>query len=855
MAKEQIIYLGPEEELTNVRERLENTNAGRIILVIPPQTQLRSHVGWRLLRTRVRELGQDVLIISSDRQIRAVAKAAGFRVAESLESPPSDRPRPINRPVRSDMSGKTTQGTNKQASSGNKASRSLRPVQQQMPLSSSKKSSSLSSSGDIIGEFDTPASSTFEVEEVPYDSHYALPIETVPPPRSGVGDQEEGEIDSLVEDYYVARSIREAAKNSDSGEVSSALEQTETSGGKQEQSSKFPQPSGIEDDPFAYMEDIQPIALPEQRASTFIHDIDQGIPDISDVPTDVQDVEVEDLGDDGEDRLQHDVSPYARDDQMLEESGVQETPRISGMTPRSSRMGNAVRPSLEDLGNEDDLLPPSFPIQDQPTHITPSSPARSSDASTLSAAKHEPQPIIQSSPQARNVSTNSPVQQSKKPLNTKSRRVVTNPPVNRRAGSNSNRNGKRILAIVSISLGVLLLALLVFLYFGSNATVTVVVPSQSLSATKQYVASTNQQSSQQTAIPSQVLTYTASATGQGTATGTTKQGNQVASGTVTFTNKGSNQLDIPTGTILSTSGAVPVQFVTVADVLVQPGTSNNNIPSVAPVQAQTSGESGNVAANSITLIPPDSLTKIAKNSQVSSLASGVLTVTNPSPTAGGGAANVQAVTSSDKNALATTLQQQVQHEINDKLTSLKDQGDEVGTPVPNVLASPTPLPEENFITKPAVGQPTSGGKFTGVLSAKVSVLVIRYAAIQSAGRAQLTATALHMTPPSVLTSQLPVTVKVTKSTPSKDGTTLSITVDATGHVVQQVSAQQISQQLAGKSVDQATSFINSGQAGIKGVINTTIVPFPSFLGFMPFRAEQIHLVVQPGPIQGTTPNG
>ncbi len=93
MAKEQIIYLGPEEELTNVRERLENTNAGRIILVIPPQTQLRSHVGWRLLRSRVQELGLDVLIISSDRQIRAVAKAAGFRVADSFESPPSDRPR------------------------------------------------------------------------------------------------------------------------------------------------------------------------------------------------------------------------------------------------------------------------------------------------------------------------------------------------------------------------------------------------------------------------------------------------------------------------------------------------------------------------------------------------------------------------------------------------------------------------------------------------------------------------------------------------------------------------------------------------------------------------------------------
>jgi hypothetical protein len=100
MADEQIIYISPEEELTNVRERLERTPARRIILVIPPQTQLRSHVGWRLLHSRTRELGKDVVVNSSDRQIRAVAKAAGFRVADSLESPATNKSRPPSRPGR-----------------------------------------------------------------------------------------------------------------------------------------------------------------------------------------------------------------------------------------------------------------------------------------------------------------------------------------------------------------------------------------------------------------------------------------------------------------------------------------------------------------------------------------------------------------------------------------------------------------------------------------------------------------------------------------------------------------------------------------------------------------------------------
>src|SRR5439155_13219638 len=79
-----------------------------IILVIPTQTQLRSHVSWRLLHARARELGRDVLIVSSDRQIRSVVKAAGFRVADSLESPPSSKPHRGSRPGRIGLGGKTS---------------------------------------------------------------------------------------------------------------------------------------------------------------------------------------------------------------------------------------------------------------------------------------------------------------------------------------------------------------------------------------------------------------------------------------------------------------------------------------------------------------------------------------------------------------------------------------------------------------------------------------------------------------------------------------------------------------------------------------------------------------------------
>src|SRR5712691_1726410 len=107
MSDEQIIYLSPEEELTSVRERLERAQAKRIILVIPTQTQLRSHVSWKLLHTRARDLGKDVLVISSDRQIRSVVKTVGFKVADSQESSPSGGTRPGSRPSRTGLTGKT----------------------------------------------------------------------------------------------------------------------------------------------------------------------------------------------------------------------------------------------------------------------------------------------------------------------------------------------------------------------------------------------------------------------------------------------------------------------------------------------------------------------------------------------------------------------------------------------------------------------------------------------------------------------------------------------------------------------------------------------------------------------------
>ncbi len=58
MSDEQTIYIGPQDDLTNVRERLERIPARRVTLVIPSQTLLRSLIAWRNLYARAQELGK-----------------------------------------------------------------------------------------------------------------------------------------------------------------------------------------------------------------------------------------------------------------------------------------------------------------------------------------------------------------------------------------------------------------------------------------------------------------------------------------------------------------------------------------------------------------------------------------------------------------------------------------------------------------------------------------------------------------------------------------------------------------------------------------------------------------------------
>lgn len=921
MADEQIIYVSPEEELTNVRERLEQAPARHITLVIPPQTHLRSHVGWRVLHARMRELGKELQIISADRQIRAVAKAVGFRVADSLESP-SNKSRPPSRPGRSTSGGKTSlrprsapsrrssdrpqqvQQPSRRADArpaspagtrdhegppykGGRPPSSLRRPQGSPQVTGKEETESKISSASegITGKGADFASSTFGADEYegPNDSpqlpqdwaggeEYDFHIETTPSasPRLPAQDDEDF-TDSFIDHYNQAQLIRQHFRAEEptpqddpkggSSDVQAGRKVDVDRPYKAGSQNRQPAFQQRDEDPYAYyMEDIHPVSLPEQHGSATVEDLDSGVPDLSDTPTDILDGQIEDLGDEGNILIQPEgmfpdtaasrsgsAGNYEGleewDEPMPEEPEKPFSRRVYGSRPPGSRSGN-LRPQLPEPNIDDeDMLPP---VADRPTLVRPPISARRSG--TLRPAvpgNRGPQPVT---PQTRGGSAKSPSSQAKKPA--KKGRVVTTSPQGKKPiaapQTRTPRKNNRKTLVAFLCLVALFLILVGLFYFVPAAQITISLPSHALTAGPlHFSASTNAQDKAHNTVASEVLSYDKSVTGQGNATGTRQVGNASARGLVSFTNRGAQAVDIPTGTVLSTSSGI--EFATTADALIPPAGSNSPNPPV-PVQAVMTGNNGNVAAGSITVIPSDSLKTIAQNNAVST-SSLNLSITNPDALTGGGAVPAASVTASDITTEKTTLNKELQADANSWLAQKVHTSDIAGTPAQT----------ESVTTTPTNGNVTNDGKFSETLHLHMTVLVIRAGALQAAATAQLNAMALKMTPAYTLVVGQPVTLSKMKSTASKDGSSISVALNATGQIVQQVSEQNIRSTLTGKTIDQAKSDISNGLGGLHNVLNTTISVSPGFLTILPFRADRITIILKavpttPPPTKGV-PNG
>jgi hypothetical protein len=111
-----------------------------------------------------------------------------------------------------------------------------------------------------------------------------------------------------------------------------------------------------------------------------------------------------------------------------------------------------------------------------------------------------------------------------------------------------------------------------------------------------------------------------------------------SAGMVRFRNLNTGAMDIPSGTIVITTGSPPVRFATTAEAVIPAGLGKSLD---VPVQAVDAGSSGN--------LPADSLVALEGSLGAS------LAVTNPSPTAGGSDRSAPIQTADDRTRLHDAL--------------------------------------------------------------------------------------------------------------------------------------------------------------------------------------------------------
>src|SRR5205807_1112923 len=123
------------------------------------------------------------------------------------------------------------------------------------------------------------------------------------------------------------------------------------------------------DGPFTYLEDDQSVPLPEQRASVSMDEMADKVPDLADYPTSIDNIHIEDQGDQGD---IVDLSPSSwntpTDD---EEPDIQGPSRVHGIRPRTNRTSKALPPTQQppllppDADDMDMELPPVYDQQEQ----------------------------------------------------------------------------------------------------------------------------------------------------------------------------------------------------------------------------------------------------------------------------------------------------------------------------------------------------------------------------------------------------------------------------------------------------------------------------------------------------------
>jgi Baseplate J-like protein len=908
MEGEQPVYLNlsPEESLTSVHERLEKLPGRRVILIVPQQTQLRSLTSWRLLRGYADELDKEIFVISADRQVRSVAREAQFRVAESLAVPASAKGRggnPSRRGGISAMRGSSNRGakgtprlrqspyvqqspTSSRRPNTGPTSRMMRsPLPE--PLSTEQETDELHISN--VGDDDEPESTTMRQVSPPFgtgqSSHYEQPFDFSVASKSPLRpveptpEPEDEELDSFPYYYEQSQKIFQAARQKDEVEGDTtvipgpdrmaapqdrvATPPTEEQSAN-ENSPKTARPSSplspslspsaeALEDPFAVLDDFQPLPLSEQRGTAPVRDFDYGedVVDISEHPTTDIPVhgEIEDLGDMDMDELPPladelpSAPPWEEPDPEALQEEEDDLPRAP-YRPRSGQLSpaamgttafNAANPDEEELIEDEPtrVIPPALSLPDAVAGQSSGrmAPGRSATGKQpavypTQGRKREPSPVDL---QPTRASARSATVGKRRPILTAIKRPVSLPRSLKPFSVTQRRGEQEWLRSVLIAVALLLLVGIIFFVFPS-ADVTATLAAKPYSWPIVVSASTSQNLSQHT-VPLYTTSFTASVTKTGQASGTnTPVGTAKATGIVEFTNNGTQSVVIPSGTVIST--ASNVSFETTAEAVV---TGKGGVNFV-PVQAQAPGTSGNVAANSITVIPASSLSQIEQVKENQGVTTVKLSVTNPNPTRDGGVGSATTVTKNDVSKLQSDASNQLYQELQAWLMQKQAQG--------NVLARPVQASQlgsyETVKSTPAAGQVASNGSFSETVSLSMPVQFVHSSDLQAQAVTQY-----HQLPAGVKkppqgyepVAGQPVQLKATTCPSASKPSTLCFT--ATAPVALPITAQQVQNLVNGRQVKVVRAQLANSTTGLAGIKSVKVNVSPSFWPWMPFWTQRI----------------
>jgi hypothetical protein len=802
-------------------------------MVIPPQTQLRSHVAWKLLYARARELGKEVVIVSSDPQVRSVAHAVKFKVANSLESPPAmGRSHPASRSGHASGSGVARTRSSSHLPS-TKATSELRSIHKSTPSARTPKAEWHGNPQDrqqaedaTIAEIDLQ---TFDALEHEYSQPYDFRIDTSPVIHP-LTDQIE-EPDLLLEDYTQAQDIRSAAREGQK-RFPETDRAPETRPEKALPSSK-PQTADnlftcIEEDPHhPHIEKDTVISLEDEHISA----------DIEDVPDNVIDSPIEDRGDRDEVVLPPNSKPitYTETEQTTDDEEQEESPSraygIRSRRRRSSKLPLLPQTPLAALTRqfEEDALPP---VEER--HIEPRSSASLQSRTSGASSPGKLPPDLEVNLIPRTSIGRGQQAQPKSPTR----------PVQQRLGSGSVRTGsvirqytmfgaKHRKARVAFIIAILLLLIsYLLIYFGPTAKIIIGIATQDYSKQVILTAKTDEQAQ---GIKAQQFSKVFIKSGMGTATGSQLVGTNSAQGSVIFTYTGSNPngIVIPSGSIVTTSGDNAIQFITTTEVLVLPS-NQNQVPPPVSIQAVKPGNDGNVDPGVITVIPNNVLNSIAQAQNPPIAVSDVnLAVVNNTATTGGGAKPTPVVTDQDLSNTQNNLSQQLQSQIQAWQQHLLSTG-AVGTP--HMTAT--------LINAPKVNDSEANGTFSATIKVTATVLLVRTIDLQKEAVKQLNDAIKNdksYAGDTILTNSYPaVTITQLKQVPA-DANSITFTFNATAKAGPRLITEEIQPIVKGKSIADAKAALIT----LPGVKTVDITVSPSFIPWVPSWTGHIDVTIHP----------